>query len=75
MVIIQNGKNGYFFETNNSNSLTNLLENIDITKINKNTLISSAKKYSGNKISNNLIKIYKSIIHKSNKTNKFTNIK
>ena len=73
--IIEEGKNGYFFEPGNSKSLNKLLKTLNLGKINKNNLKNSVKRYSGNNISSNLINIYKSIIHKANKTDKFINIK
>jgi glycosyltransferase involved in cell wall biosynthesis len=60
--IITNKKNGYLFSPGNSQELTEILNNIDLNKIKSEELVKESKKYSGEKISKELIKVYKKVI-------------
>ncbi len=57
--IIQEDK--YLFTPGNHKELANILNKIDTKKINQKKLIEESKKYSGEKISKKVIKIYKKI--------------
>jgi len=57
--IIKNKRNGYLFESGHDKELSEILNNLKLSKINKAQLIKEAKKYQGKNIAKKVLKLYK----------------